>query len=659
MLWDSARKRVEHDRSTSAQWISDDPEVWEVLSVSPEKSTQGFEHLWKSRLPYVSGGVASVIRHKRQCNSRDQADNAYCPAITQGEVEFTFTCLSGTGTCMRVGVAAADNSSETVGIKLVNGDMAIEPRGRDWRNREPIQNLKIDNEGGGKPLVKHNITCRVNMAMRVVSFCVDNGMPIEPLGDIPKCGVRPWVQMFYKGDCVAISSFRRTGCDSQGRPLWRCPSPKRSPSPNGQWQDRLASPKRSDSRYASPRSPSPSPSPSSGHVLFGETLKKTTLKRSPASRSPHPGGTLGGNLGGTRGGSDLQPLSPNGAVILDPAPPSLPLSPRPMLNTALNGRTLPTPAPPAPSSGPMRSEQHGDDERAPREDDDEARIASAPATARTASAPANPAASVPATAPREPRPPLSKTAQVMMERLRLELSAPEHLRVLGERFASWDADGSGALSEPEFREAMAHTVFPRLMAGRLPETPAEAKALLEALIKEDEEFEGYEEVHGSYSAFVAACTFVFDEFDADGGGTIATTEFMAVAVRDAIARKGDRLIDLFRKLADGQEKARRDKERIAAARDKDMFDTSYERFGKDYVPPPPGIMREDFHKGVKMAGVDARAEDVDALFDLWDGDRSGRIELDEFQKHLKQDGAAVNCLRKAMRDQKASSGKKH
>ena len=158
---------------------------------------------------------------------------------------------------------------------------------------------------------------------------------------------------------------------------------------------------------------------------------------------------------------------------------------------------------------------------------------------------------------------------------------------------------------------------------------------------------------------MAACTFVFDEFDADGGGTIATTEFMAVAVRDAIARKGDRLIDLFRKLADGQEKARKDKERIAAARDKDMFDTSYERFGKDYVPPPPGIMREDFHKGVKMAGVDARAVDVDALFDLWDGDRSGRIELDEFQKHLKQDGAAANSLRKAMRDQKASSGKKH
>ena len=59
-----------------------------------------------------------------------------------------------------------------------------------------------------------------------------------------------------------------------------------------------------------------------------------------------------------------------------------------------------------------------------------------------------------------------------------------------------------------------------------------------------------------------------------------------------------------------------------------------------------------------MAGVDARAVDVDALFDLWDGDRSGRIELDEFHKHLKQDGAAVNSLRKAMRDQKASSGKK-
>jgi hypothetical protein len=277
----------------------------------------------------------------------------------------------------------------------------------------------------------------------------------------------------------------------------------------------------------------------------------------------------------------------------------------------------------------------------------------------TAPVTAKPAASAPVTAPREPRPPLSKTAQLMMERLRLELSAPEHLRVLGERFANWDADGSGALSESEFREAMTHTVFPRLMAGRLPETPAEEKALLEALIKEDEEFEGYEEVSGSYSAFVAACTFVFDEFDADGGGTIATTEFMAVAVRDAIARKGDRLIDLFRKLADGQEKARKDKERIAAARDKDMFDTSYERFGKDYVPPPPGIMREDFHKGVKMAGVDARAVDVDALFDLWDGDRSGRIELDEFQKHLKQDGAAANSLRKAMRDQKASSGKKH
>ena len=652
MLWDSARKRVEHDRTTSAQWISDNPEVWEVLNVSPEKTTQGFEHLWKSRLPYVSGGVASVIRHKRQCNSRDQADNAYCPAITQGEVEFTFTCLSGTGTCMRVGVASADNSSETVGIKLVNGDMAIEPRGRDWRNREPIQNLKIDNEGGGKPLVKHNITCRVNMAMGVVSFCVDNGMPIEPLGDLPKCGVRPWVQMFYKGDCVAVSSFRRTGHDSQGRPLWRCPSPKRSPSPNGQWQDRLASPKRSDSRYASPGSASASPPPSSGRVLFGETLKKTALKRSPASRSPHLGGNLGANLGGNRGGSDLQPLSPNGAVLLDPAPLGLPLSPRPVLN----GRTLPTPAPPAPSAGPMRSEQPGRVERAAREDDDEARIASAPVTAPVT---AKPAASAPVTAPREPRPPLSKSAQLMMERLRLELSAPEHLRVLGERFPSWDADGSGALSESEFREAMTHTVFPRLMAGRLPETPAEEKALLEALFKEDEEFEGYEEVSGSYSAFVAACTFVFDEFDADGGGTIATTEFMAVAVRDAIARKGDRLIDLFRKLADGQEKARKDKERIAAARDKDMFDTSYERFGKDYVPPPPGIMREDFHKGVKMAGVDARAVDVDALFDLWDGDRSGRIELDEFQKHLKQDGAAVNSLRKAMRDQKASSGKKH
>ena len=86
---------------------------------------------------------------------------------------------------------------------------------------KPLEMLKSGSEGGGRPLLTTSITARVNMGMRVVAFCVDDGMPIEPEGELPECGVRPWAQLFYKGDAVAISEFRRT---QKGN--FRMPSPR-------------------------------------------------------------------------------------------------------------------------------------------------------------------------------------------------------------------------------------------------------------------------------------------------------------------------------------------------------------------------------------------------------------------------------------------------
>lgn len=52
-----------------------------------------------------------------------------------------------------------------------------------------------------------------------------------------------------------------------------------------------------------------------------------------------------------------------------------------------------------------------------------------------------------------------------------------------------------------------------------------------------------------------------------------------------------------------------------------------------------------------------RPEEIDGVFDAWDADGSGLIEWDEFNRHLRQDMAAVSSLRRALRAQEAKKPK--
>ena len=204
-------------------WDASDEDAWQAHTIAPGKSMNPKHNQWSGRLPPVAGGAAAVIVHKRQTLARDRPDECYAdPAITEGEVEFTFTVLVGRGTAMRVGVAAADGSNQSWAIKLTNGELASEPVPREMDEREPAQFLKVGNEGGGRPLITHSVTVRVNMAMRWVSFVVANGMPIEPRNNLPACGVRPWVQLYFKDDAIALSSWRANGYRHQWSPALPC-----------------------------------------------------------------------------------------------------------------------------------------------------------------------------------------------------------------------------------------------------------------------------------------------------------------------------------------------------------------------------------------------------------------------------------------------------
>ena len=53
--------------------------------------------------------------------------------------------------------------------------------------------------------------------------------------------------------------------------------------------------------------------------------------------------------------------------------------------------------------------------------------------------------------------------------------------------------------------------------------------------------------------------------------------------------------------------------------------------------------RQEFHKAMPMLGFDAPKKDVDALFDSWDRDGGGSLELKELQRALRGDAAPAGA----------------
>ena len=239
-------------------------------------------------------------------------------------------------------------------------------------------------------------------------------------------------------------------------------------------------------------------------------------------------------------------------------------------------------------------------------------------------------------------PKLAPAAQKMLDRLRVELSSS--LNHVIDAFETWDSDGDGEASASEFCEALSRVMFRRFVASDLPTDTSEADALIEALIH-GRPAAGHDQLANAYRAFREATAALFDEYDADGGGTVAYREYVAISLRDALARSQARVIDLFRSLS---------------SKAKDVVPDP-DRFDKQAKPPPPGIEREDFHSGIASLGFAVRTDEMNALFDAWDADGSGRIELDELNRQLGQDSVAVSSLRRALRSHprgKVGSGRK-
>ena len=114
---------------------------------------------WSRRLPEKANGVGCAVQHTVQSKGKEFPDDIYAdPLIADGEVcEFTFTLLRGTGTFMRVGVAAADDSGRTWGIRLNDGSLALEPtpppklRDRTYFNAKSAGGLEEEEEPSRKP----------------------------------------------------------------------------------------------------------------------------------------------------------------------------------------------------------------------------------------------------------------------------------------------------------------------------------------------------------------------------------------------------------------------------------------------------------------------------------------------------------------------------
>jgi len=199
------------------------------------------------------------------------------------------------------------------------------------------------------------------------------------------------------------------------------------------------------------------------------------------------------------------------------------------------------------------------------------------------------------------------------------------------------------VTRTEFVEALSRSIFRSLMGSRLPADTDEADALIEAFIRDDEEVDGYDELSGSYQSFCAAADALFSEYDVDGSGLLSPVEYLTVTLRDTIARASGRAIDLFRSMATGHGM------RSGSIAGKSKAADADDRFADAAKPPPPGIEREDFRRGITSLGVAAPDATLDALFDAWDADGSERLELDELKRLLQMDSAAAASLRRALR----------
>ena len=94
----------------------------------------------------------------------------------------------------------------------------------------------------------------------------------------------------------------------------------------------------------------------------------------------------------------------------------------------------------------------------------------------------------------------------------------------------------------------------------------------------------------------------FNSLDADGSGTIERQEFMVFVLNDTVKRSGVRVVDLFK---------------------------GYDSDGS------LALDRAEFHGFLRQLGFDARKEEIDSIFDLWDYDRSGTLSLTESSASVK------------------------
>lgn len=88
-------------------------------------------------LPY--GG--SVVQHTRQCKLGDRStvDEAVAePLMVEGEHAFSFTILRGSGTGMRIGVAA-DSGGCAWGLRVYDGKLQIYPPSEVPSSEPPVQ----------------------------------------------------------------------------------------------------------------------------------------------------------------------------------------------------------------------------------------------------------------------------------------------------------------------------------------------------------------------------------------------------------------------------------------------------------------------------------------------------------------------------------------
>ena len=95
----------------------------------------------------------------------------------------------------------------------------------------------------------------------------------------------------------------------------------------------------------------------------------------------------------------------------------------------------------------------------------------------------------------------------------------------------------------------------------------------------------------------------FEALDGDKSGQIDMSEYLIWSLKDALARSGDRVVDLFR------------------AWDEDKSGT---------------IDKKEFFKAVRALGFDVEEKDANLVFDALDADKSGSLEYKELNTMLRQ-----------------------